>query len=58
MDLVAKLSSWTDHVGDMHGPYHDKKVKCYVHIAEPEQLCLRANTIADYYEANKQVSRD
>lgn len=55
MDLVTKLSSWTDHIGDMDGPYHDTKTRCYVHIAGPAQLCLRANTITDYYEANKQV---
>ena len=55
MDLITKLSSWTDHSGDMSGPYHDTKVKCYVQIAEQSQLCLRANSIPDYYEANKQV---
>ena len=55
MDLVTKLSSWTDHMGDMDGPYHDSKSKCYVQIAEHNQLCLRANSLPDYYEANKQV---
>ena len=56
MDVVTKLSSWSDHTGDMEGPYHDTKTRCYVHIAEQDALCLRANTLADYYEANKQVT--
>lgn len=56
MDLVTKLSSWTDHRGDMDGPYHDTSVRCYTHITEPSDLCLRTNTVTDYYEANKLVS--
>ncbi|KAF6031174.1 EIF2B3 [Bugula neritina] len=55
MDLVTKLSSWTDHTGDMHGPYHDTKTRCYVHVAESHNLCLRSNTVPDFYEANKQI---
>ncbi|XP_067928648.1 translation initiation factor eIF2B subunit gamma-like [Watersipora subatra] len=55
MDLVTKLSSWTDHTGDMDGPYHDSNVKCYVRLADPNRLCLRANSLPDYYEANKQI---
>jgi len=54
MDDVMKLSSWTDHTGDMDEPYHGAQTRCYYNTPG-DHLCIRANTIADYYEANKQV---
>lgn len=55
MDLVTSFSSWTDHSGDLDGPYHDASIRCYAHHTDA-RFCIRANTIPDYYEANKQVS--
>lgn len=54
MDLALAMSSWSDHFNNMNGPYNDIDTRCYTHILD-QGLCLRANTVAGFYEANKHV---
>ncbi|XP_013410892.1 translation initiation factor eIF-2B subunit gamma isoform X2 [Lingula anatina] len=54
--ITREYSSWNDHSGDMEGCYHGNKIRCYTHILN-EGFLLRANTVATYCEANRQIAK-
>ena len=55
MKLAQQMSTWIDHRGDMQDCFHGDKIRCYAHVVT-SGLCLRANTLVTYCEANRQVS--
>lgn len=54
LQMVRELSSWNDHVGDMDSCYHGNTIRCYAYL-DDGAFCIRANTVASYFEANKQI---
>lgn len=50
--LAREYSSWNDHCGDLEDSYHGNS--CYGYIMDGG-FCIRANTMWDYCEANRQV---
>jgi hypothetical protein len=54
-ETILKYSSWSDHRGDLRGPYQDQSIRCFAYVAK-NGFCLRANTLPSYCELNRQVS--
>ncbi|XP_038056309.1 translation initiation factor eIF-2B subunit gamma-like [Patiria miniata] len=51
------MSSWNEHMGDMSDYYqHGDTLRCHTHIME-NGFCIRANTVAAYCEANRQITQ-
>ncbi|XP_022110388.1 translation initiation factor eIF-2B subunit gamma-like [Acanthaster planci] len=57
-DLTKKaraMSSWNEHSGDMSDYYqHGDTLRCHTYIMD-SGFCIRANTLAAYCEANRQI---
>ncbi|XP_067678308.1 translation initiation factor eIF2B subunit gamma-like [Haliotis asinina] len=54
--LIEELSTWIDHDGDMADCFHGEDIRCYAYIQDTG-FCVRANTLATYCEANRQIPR-
>lgn len=54
-EKIRSYSSWNDHRGDLRGPYQDHCIRCFAYVAK-EGFCLRANTLNNYCELNRQVT--
>ncbi|KZS11757.1 translation initiation factor eIF-2B subunit gamma [Daphnia magna] len=53
-ERIRSYSAWNDHRGDLRGPYQDHAIRCFAYVAK-EGFCLRANTLNNYCELNRQV---
>ncbi|XP_070564371.1 translation initiation factor eIF2B subunit gamma-like isoform X2 [Ptychodera flava] len=51
---VRQMSTWNDHTGDMAECYHSNVIRCYAHVVE-DGFCIRANTLAAYVDANRNM---
>lgn len=53
---VLEMSPWNAHRGEMSKVYQSgDKLRCYTYVAS-SGMCLRANNVAAYCEANRQVT--
>ncbi|XP_046654405.1 translation initiation factor eIF-2B subunit gamma-like [Daphnia pulicaria] len=53
-EKIRSYSVWNDHRGDLRGPYQDHNIRCFAYVAK-EGFCLRANSLSNYCELNRQV---
>lgn len=56
-ERIRNYSVWNDHRGDLRGPYQDHNIRCFAYVAK-EGFCLRANSLSNYCELNRQVKNE